>query len=285
MPTYIDPRSILHRSFTPPASMSQQVISPAQEYYWHSYASRFFESNGLDWHERLANLQHSRQTGDLTSFINMISQLLPVYQARNDLSHIDSVLMAHWTPDLHLGSSVINYVIEELRLPACLALTISDRGPDAALFALSSIANCQREDNHDSLLLIADQSNLPYHSSLLDSLTPENNACLFSVCCDERPLHYQGFCRHPQYTADTLTQSVDTLCRRFELQQERLCVVADPLLLAELPPSMTGIATNPHRVCAAPFVALAENYQPGCDYLLLVHHQDTLSAVALQGLE
>ncbi|AJC64656.1 MULTISPECIES: hypothetical protein [Dickeya] len=285
MPTYLDPRSILHRSFTAPISMPRQAISPAQEYYWHSYASRFFASNGLDWHERLVNVQHRSQTSDMTAFISMINQLLPVYRARNDLSHIDSVLMAHWTPDLHLGSSVINYVIESLGLPACLALTISDRGPDAALFALSSIANCQREDNHDSLLLVADQSSLPYHSDLLDSIAPENNACLFSVCCHERALHYRGFCRHPQPTAQTLPQTVTALCQRFDLQRNRLCVVAEPLLLATLPPSMNGIATNPHLVCAAPFVALAENYQPGCDYLLLVHYQDMLSAVALQGLE
>ncbi|MCI4002640.1 hypothetical protein [Dickeya dianthicola] len=285
MPTYLDPRSILHRRFASPASMPRQAISPAQEYYWHSYATRFFASNGLDWHERMANLQCSSRTSDLTSFINMIGQLLPVYRARNDLSHIDSVLMAHWTPDLHLGSSVINYVIESLRLPACLALTISDRGPDAALFALSSIANCQQEDNHDSLLLIADQSNLPYHSTLLESLAPENNACLFSVSCHEQPLRYRGFCRRPQPTADTLAPTVAQLCQHFALRQDRLCVVAEPLLLAALPPTLTGIVANPHLVCAAPFVALAEHYQPGRDYLLLVHYQDTLSAVALQGLE
>ncbi|WP_042873524.1 hypothetical protein [Dickeya poaceiphila] len=285
MPTYLDPRSILHRSFTSSASMPRQAISPAQEYYWHSYASRFFARNGLDWHERLVNLQCSSQTSDLTSFINMIGQLLPVYQAGNDLSHIDSVLMAHWTPDLHLGSSVINYVIETLRLPACLALTIRDRGPDAALFALSSIANCQQEDNHDSLLLIADQSSLPYQSSLLESIAPENNACLFSVCCHERSLRYQGFCRRPHTAANMLMQSVTELCQRFALRQDRLHIVAEPLLLTSLPSSIAGITTNPHLVCAAPFVALAENYQSGCDYLLLVHYQDMLSAVALQGLE
>ncbi|MGM3175136.1 hypothetical protein [Dickeya lacustris] len=285
MPTYLDPRLILHRQFSLPDTPRHHEVTPAQEYYWHDYTTRLFASNGLRWQEQLVNPQrYAKVVSDLTSFINMIGQLLPEYQAGHDTSHIDSVLMAHWTPDVHLGSSVVNYVIEALKLPACLALTISDRGPDAALFAFASIANCQQDDNHDALLLVADQCHLLYHSSLMTALNPQSNACLFSVSGHEQPLRYQGFCRHPLPDAAPLTPAVQHLSQRFSLRAERLCVIADPVLLADLPATTPGIATNPRLVCAAPFVALAEHYQPGQDYLLLVQHQHNLSALALRGV-
>ncbi|SLM65076.1 MULTISPECIES: hypothetical protein [Dickeya] len=285
MPTYLDPRLILHRHFPLPDVLPHHEVTPAQEYYWHDYTTRLFASNGLRWQEQLVNpQQYAKVVSNLTSFINMIGNLLPEYQAGNDTAHIDSVLMAHWTPDVHLGSSVVNYVIESLKLPACLALTISDRGPDAALFAFSSIANCQQDDDHDALLLIADQRHLLYRSALMTSLDPQSNACLFSVSGHEQPLRYQGFCRQAQPDTASLTPAVQRLSHHFSLRTHRLCVIAEPLLLAGLPASITPIATNPRLVCAAPFVALAEHYQPGQDYLLLVQHQQHLSALALRGL-
>ncbi|ACS83921.1 hypothetical protein [Musicola paradisiaca] len=278
MPTYLDPRSILHRSST----LTEEILPTGhqQRAYWHDYAARFLAANGLSWRDTLAN---PPPDGGLSSFISLLDPLLPTYRARHDLSRIDSVLMAHWTPDLHLGSSVINYVIHELGLPDCLALTISDRGPDAALFALASIANCQQENAGDALLLMADQGYLHYRSDLMSTLTPENNAGLLTLSRRPQALRYQGYHRQPLTTQRTVIAEVQHLIARFELRPQHTVIIADATLLALLPAAPLVIATHPQWLCAAPFAALAAHYQPGHDYLLLVEHQRRLSAVALRG--
>src|SRR5260370_40721871 len=96
--------------------------------------------------------------------------------ARNAvLTDVDFVLLAHWLPDLHLGSSVTNFAMHHLGLGKAFGFAISDRGLSAPFFALDCIDKYLRSGRNKARLLVMDQTHLLYKSGLTAALMPDKN--------------------------------------------------------------------------------------------------------------
>ncbi|MFU2318504.1 hypothetical protein [Rahnella sp. PCH160] len=278
---YLDPDDIISQSFH-----HTEVPLPEWEVdipHWRSYVQHFFAASGEPLSEKDEQVNAWISSNERAAFSDMVATLLPHLAPVVQPQRVKTVLMAHWTPDLHMGSSVVNLAIHQLGLSDCLALAISDRGPDAALFALDGLRDCLHGKAEDGLLLIAEQKSLMYSSPLMERLQPENNACLCLVNTQQRGLRYLGYQRLKTSTdfSETILQSVE----HFGLARERLILIGPEKCLANLHESFTTFAVNPRLLCAAPFVALRENWQPGRDYLLMSEHNGWISLCGMSAAE
>ncbi|TWC22889.1 MULTISPECIES: hypothetical protein [unclassified Pseudomonas] len=277
----LDPTDIVFQSFD-----HTEVPQPEWDTdipHWRSYAQHLFQANGETLNPQHDQVQAWVTSPERASFSDMITALLPRLAAVIEPGRVKTVLMAHWTPDLHMGSSVVNAAIHQLGLSACLALAISDRGPDAGLFALDGLNDCLAGKDEDGLLLIAEQKNLMYFSPLMAALQPENNACVCLLNKQQRGLRYQGFRRTPvdQWSSESLLRAIEQL----GLVKERLVLIGPARLLEIAPVGTQSFAVNPRLLCAAPFVALRALWQPQCDYLLISENDNGISLCGLAAEE
>ncbi len=273
----LDPADIVFQSFH-----QTETAMPADDPdipHWRSYAQHFFRANGQTLSPQDDQVQAWVTSPGRASFSDMITVLLPRLATVIDPARVKTVLMAHWTPDLHMGSSVVNAAIHQLGLHACLALAISDRGPDAGLFALDGLNDCLAGKDEDGLLLIAEQKSLMYASPLMTALQPQNNACVCLLNKQQRGLRYRGFRRTTlaQWSAQWLSHAIEQL----GLANERVTLIGPAHLLEAAHAGAHSFAVNPHLLCAAPFVALRTLWQPQRDYLLI---SDTDNGISLCGL-
>ncbi|QXH58087.1 hypothetical protein [Pseudomonas maumuensis] len=277
----LDPADIVFQSFhhteTPQPEWRAEVA------HWRSYVQHFFQANGRTLSPRDDQVQAWVDSQERASFSDMISAVLPRLAAVIQPQRVKTVLMAHWTPDLHMGSSVVNAAIHQLGLSACLALAISDRGADAGLFALDGLSDCLADKDEDGLLLIAEQKNLMYDSPLMARLQPENNACVCLLNSQQRGLRYRGFRRAPH--AKWSTEWLSHLIEQLGLVNERLTLIGPAQLLEVASAGTRALATNPHLLCAAPFVALRTFWEPQRDYLLISENDNGISLCGLAAEE
>nr|WP_283099554.1 hypothetical protein [Pseudomonas sp. MWU15-20650] len=277
----LDPADIVFQSF-------HQTEAPMPEWdadipHWRSYVQHFFQANGETLSPQDDQVQAWVTSQERASFSDMIAALLPRLAAVIDTARVKTVLMAHWTPDLHMGSSVVNAAIHQLGLRACLALAISDRGPDAALFALDGLNDCLAGKDEDGLLLIAEQKSLMYASKLMAGLQPQNNACVCLLNKQQRGLRYRGLRRVPlaQWSNETLMHAVGQL----GLAKERLTLIGPAGRLEAAHAGVRSYASDPHLLCAAPFVALRTLWEPQRDYLLISENDNGISLCGLAAEE
>ncbi|NKI73719.1 hypothetical protein Dpoa2040_000938 [Dickeya sp. CFBP 2040] len=276
---YLDPKDIFYRSFV--FTEKNQPEWEQEIPHWHSYIQHFFHSNGLQLTAEQERVNEWINSPERAAFSDMILALLPEVQAVISPDRIRTLLMAHWTPDLHMGTSVVNATIHALGLADCLALAISDRGPDAAIFALDGLNDCLAGKDEDGLLLIAEQKNLMYHSPLLDQLKPENNACVCLVNTLRRGLQYRGYVRHLQ---DKLSGSlVREVIRKAELDGTNTVVIGPSSALEAINGEFQTHPTEASLLSAAPFVALSKHCQPEKNYLLVSAFQGEFSFSAFAG--
>lgn len=273
----LDPADIVCESFhhTEVAMPEWDVDIP----HWRSYMQHFFKANGQTLSPQHDQVQAWVTSTERASFSDMIALLLPRLAAVVDPTRVQTVLMAHWTPDLHMGSSVVNAAIHQLGLSACLALAISDRGPDAGLFALDGLNDCLADKDEDGLLLIAEQKNLMYFSPLMAALQPENNACVCLLNKQQRGLRYRGFRRVP--VAQWSTARLLDVAAQLGLAPQRLTLIGPARLLEAAHADVQSFAINPHLLCAAPFVALRTHWEPLRDYLLISENDNGISLCGL----
>lgn len=269
----LDPADIVFQSFhqTEAAMPADDLDIP----HWRSYAQHFFRANGQTLSPQDDQVDAWVTSPGRASFSDMIAVLLPRLATVIDPARVKTVLMAHWTPDLHMGSSVVNAAIHQLGLSACLALAISDRGPDAGLFALDGINDCLAGKDEDGLLLIAEQKSLMYASPLMTALQPQNNACACLLNKQQRGLRYRGFRRTTlrHWSTEWLLHAVEQL----GLTSERLSLIGPAPLLEAAHASTHSYAVNPQLLCAAPFVALRTLWEPQRDYLLISESANGIS--------
>jgi len=278
---YLDPADIVSQSFH-----HTDVPQPEWETdipHWRSYVQHFFAANGEPLSQENEQVNTWITSNERAAFSDMVATLLPYLAPVVQPQRVKTVLMAHWTPDLHMGSSVVNLAIHQLGLTDCLALAISDRGPDAALFALDGLSDCLQGKAEDGLLLIAEQKSLMYFSPLMARLQPENNACLCLVNTQQRGLRYLGYQRLK--TSADFSEAILQSVEHFGFTRERLTLIGPQNCLASLPEGFTSLAVNPCLLCAAPFVALGQNWQPGRDYLLMSEHNGRISLCGLAAAE
>ena len=278
---YLDPADIVSQSFH-----HTEVPQPEWEAdipHWRSYVQHFFAASGETLNVENEQVSAWISSDERAAFSDMVATLLPQLAPVVEPQRVKTVLMAHWTPDLHMGSSVVNLAIHQLGLTDCLALAISDRGPDAALFALDGLSDCLHGKAEDGLLLIAEQKSLMYFSPLMARLQPENNACLCLLNTQQRGLRYLGYQRLK--TSANVNEAILQSVEHFGLTRERLTLIGSEQCLASLPQEFTSFAVNPHLLCAAPFVALLECWRPGRDYLLLSEYNGRISLCGLVATE
>ncbi|HHQ4530369.1 TPA: hypothetical protein ACSP1Y_004184 [Aeromonas hydrophila] len=250
--------------------------------HWEGFMEAFFESNGLEYsREYDSRVKECIEAEDKSAFSSMIDVLLPRLAGTTAFDDVNTVLMAHWTPDLHLGTSVVNHAIHSLNLSSdCFGLAISDRGLSAPLFALECLQRNLGHLNQSALLLVADQKNLLYKSELMNRLSPFNSACVIKLDINGTGWRYQGYRKVPRVSSAQIAESVSRLKDELGLPSDTPVIGAKECLDG-LPPSDRHIAINPRLLCSAPFFALQQQGSTDHDYLLIVHEQNILYAVGL----
>jgi hypothetical protein len=254
--------------------------------YWEDYTAAFFQSNGRAYRPEDSNVRGWLQAADRAPFVRMADVLLSRLAAQTALHDVEFVLLAHWLPDLHLGTSVTNFAMHHLGLRTAFGFAISDRGLAAPFVAFDCIDRYLRSGHRKALLLVMDQKHLLYHSPLRDSLNPDNNACIMLL--ERRPtpgLTYLGYRRlviaSPASVDHTCLAIMASLCLR---SHTTTIITSDPLMASLTLPAHT-VTADPHLVCAAPFAALSEVLAPNRDYLLLARDGQAVCGVAFRSPE
>ncbi|MFP1746645.1 hypothetical protein ACLED1_14015 [Lonsdalea quercina] len=277
----LHPRDILWKTFGELEPFNPVWLDEVD--HWEGYIAAFFQSNGLPWDPAQSRVVECISAEDKAPFVRMMDSLLPSLQARADYQDIDVVMMAHWTPDLHLGTSVVNHVVHQLNLSEqSFALAISDRGLSAPLFAFDALHRYLRHSDRRALLLIADQKHLLYRSPLMQALAPHNSACIVAVNRSSEGWRYLGYQRRER-DALGLAAHCEGLKQHFGLT-DRYRLVASPTLLSSLPAHGHPIPADDRLLCTSLFAAL-EQSDTRYDHLLLLQEETTITALAFQGTE
>ncbi|MDW6093392.1 hypothetical protein SBX64_12625 [Vibrio rhizosphaerae] len=304
MKTVINQQQIIWDTFGHLETFNPEWLE--QQDHWEDFIAAFFKSNGLAYDSNMSRVETCIRAEDKAAFASMFEQLLPRLRQSTDLSDVDTVILAHWTPDLHLGTSVVNYVIHSLELgEQSFGLAISDRGLSAPFMALDCAHRYIQERDSSALLLIADQKHLLYRSALMDALAPENSACIVKINRSGSGWSYAGYRKHTHVTERDLGQSVQEMITHFGLSPQTR-IIASPALLTQL--SDAGqlpehdeasvktderyvgidekyIAIDEKLLCAAPFAALEQYGQPEQDYLLVRYDEGILTGVGFSHQE
>ncbi|SCW88832.1 hypothetical protein SAMN02927900_06144 [Rhizobium mongolense subsp. loessense] len=276
----LDPKRIVWNTFDglePPIAGWQDQVD-----YWEDYTSRFFRSNGKDYTRDDSNVARWLTASDRAPFANMLLALLPILRERADLCDLDLVILAHWLPDIHLGTSVTNLALHSLGIDDGLGFAVSDRGRSASLFALHCIGRYLANGRKKALLVTMDQKHLLYRSPIVEAANPFNAASMvvLSQGCED-PLHYRGYRRLPNQPCDTVETAAYRLAKRFDLDAANCILVADRHILPHVDWSGPVLPQEPRLLCSAPFAALADHSAEGRDYLLMNWETDGASGVYL----
>jgi hypothetical protein len=251
--------------------------------YWEDFTAAFFRSNGLEYHAGDSNVKEWLEAEDRAPFVKMAEVLLTRLATNTVLNDVDFVLLAHWLPDLHLGSSVTNFAMHHLGLDNAFGFAISDRGLSAPFFALDCIDKYLRSGRNQALLMVMDQKHLLYKSGLTAAVRPANNACIMLLARRTGPgLVYLGYCRQVITSPACLPQECLALFDSLSLRREVTTVITSDGLFAGL--SLPGQIrkADPRLVCAAHFVELSKSLVPDRDYLLLTRDTQSICGVAFR---
>lgn len=289
----IQPDDLVWRTFSsasaPTCDDASRVPHPSQA-LMADYLRAFFRSHGETAEPDSTVL--NRWLNSSHSFTAMMQALLPELQARHTLQPLDVVVFAHWTPDSDLGCAVSNALIHACEAHHAFGFSISDRGLAAPLFALHVIDDylaCE-DDRHEALLMIADQEIAPYPSERLAQLRPQKNCCLMRI--EKRPagqasgLVFEGYYRQPYADNGDLTVTLRHLLARLPMQETLpLTLLGSPALIEALQggaPHCQLLSVPESLLCAAPFVYLKQQAQPGHRYLLAVPEARHLTTCVLR---
>ncbi|MGL6209188.1 MAG: hypothetical protein ACRC14_05085 [Paracoccaceae bacterium] len=279
MTVRLDPRHIAHAEFA--GLDAAQPAAPEDLAYWEDFNHRFFRSNGLGYEASDTNVRAWLGAPERASFSAMVDALLPRLAEQVDVSDIDFIILAHWLPDLHLGTSVTNFAMHKLGLTDSFGFAISDRGRSAPLFALDCIDRYLRPERARALLMVMDQKHLLYRAPLVEMLEPANSAALMVLEHGGKTgLHLAGYRRATGVPVTAIAAKLRAWCAEFSLDPEATRVIADPMVLAHADHQGLVLAQSPRLMCSAPFAALS---QCGGDMptLLVGHEQDCLTGICL----
>jgi hypothetical protein len=280
MMLHLDPKHIVWNRFgclEPPLQNWTEAVT-----FWEDYTTAFFRSNGIPYAPHESNVKECIQETDRASFVKMAEVLLARLADVTVLRDVELVLLAHWLPDFHLGTSVTNFAMHYLNLEGAFGFAISARGLSAPLFALECMHRYLRDGKRKGLLMVMDQKHLLHKSRVKDSMRPDNNGCVMVL---ERRhgagLAYLGYRRVmscPESLSENVAGMLHSLCLRVNVTT---IITADRALASVSLPGRTVIADE-HLVCAAPFVALSEVVEPDRDYLLVTRDDHCLYGVGFR---
>jgi hypothetical protein len=280
MTVSLDPKQIVWNTFDglePPIAGWQDQVG-----YWEDYTSRFFRSNGRDYMQEDSNVARWLSASDRAPFANMLLALLPLLRERADLGDLDLVILAHWLPDIHLGTSVTNLALHSLGIDDGLGFAVSDRGRSAPFFALHCIGRYLAHGRRKALLVTMDQKHLLYRSPVVEAIHPFNAASM--VVLREGgagPLNYRGYRRLSGQEYETVGRAARQLAEQFDVDLENCTLVADRHILPQVDWPGPVLPQEQRLLCSAPFAALASQEADGCDYLLMNWEDGVASGVYL----
>lgn len=264
---------------TPPAYSDEDIR------YWDNYTAALFRSNGMAYTSAHSNVKECLRAQDRTPFVGIAEALLKRLTDCAVLDDVDFIVLAHWLPDLHLGSSVTNFAMYHLGLKSAFGFAISDRGLSAPLFALDCIDKYLRDDRRKALLMVMDQKYLLYKSRLSDSVKPDNCGCVMLLeRCSTPQLSYLGYRRMALPRAESLPDNCRSMFASLSLQRDTTTMITADPQLASLAPAQVVLA-DARLVCAAPFAALSEAVAPNRDYLVMTRDSNCLCGVGFRSAE
>ena len=283
MTLFVDTNQIVWDSFgelEPPQPEWRDQIE-----YWQDYLEKFFHSNGMTYDPADDNIEQWLLADDRAPFSLMVRELLPRLPEDAGLDDTDAVLLAHWLPDLHMGTSVTNFVMHELGLKDCFGFAISDRGLSAPFFAFDTLYKSLRAQKRKGLLVIADQKHLLYKSDMVSKLNPRNAATVVRMDLDNtNGFAYCGYQRVARQDVDTARAAIDTAIAGFALPTENVSLIGPKSLLDAAEVAQAArIDTEESLICSAPFAAFAEVSDMSRDYVLLCEDERHITALGLKG--
>ena len=285
MTLYIDPAHIISDQFgelEPPKPEWVEQIA-----YWEDYVKKFFLSNGMTFNSDDSNVEQWLMASDRAPFSEMVRQLLPRLSDQADIATTEAILFSHWLPDLHMGTSVTNFIMHQLGLKDCFGFAISDRGLSAPFFAFDTLHKYLKAGRGTGLLVIADQKHLLYKSEMVARLSPRNVATVVRLDrSNTKGFEYRGYARRTLPRGDRGTEALFTLLAEFDLDPVRTTLIGPQSLLATADIPQVGIRlTEDSLICSAPFAVFADKPDLCRDYLLLCQDDARITALGFKGGE
>ncbi|MEP3300176.1 MAG: hypothetical protein ABJO27_27450 [Pseudoruegeria sp.] len=255
-----------------------------QEDYWEDFNNRFFKSNGRVYDAAQdSNVKTWLTASDRAPFSAMADRLIDTLSERVDLTDVDLVLLAHWMPDLHLGTSVTNFAQHKLSIDDGLGFAVSDRGPSAPLFAIDMAARYLEKGKRKALVMTMDQKHLLYRTPLVDQMRPRNaGAILLLEAGGSGGLQYGGYTRAANIPQTDVADYITQVCIDAGLDRKDVTIIAAPDLVVHLASDGPVAPYEMDRLCAGPFAALAELQALKGSVVLVTYYNGELVTVLLQ---
>jgi hypothetical protein len=276
MTMHISPNSLIHATFN-----GLEAVDPAWQNdhaYWEEFNASFFAANGMAYDPAVnSNVANWVSATDRAPFAAMADALLAQLRDRVDLTDVSTVFLAHWLPDVHLGTSVTNYVMHALGLENAFGLAFSDRGLSAPLYAMDTIAKTLENKGGKALLLVMDQRNFLYRTPALDALDLTNSASAMVLDMSKVGLGYQGYTRRTASPSSDLTPYLKDMAAELGLDAKATTFVVSSDHIDKVN-GLTTVPSNPAHACAAPFAVLQE-MDGDAPVILVTCDDDMLCAV------
>ncbi|MDW6001394.1 beta-ketoacyl-[acyl-carrier-protein] synthase family protein [Vibrio mangrovi] len=246
------------------------------------YLQAFCQANGKPFVPEDSRVREWLAGENQVSFTTMAEVLVTQLGSKTDLSDLDMVILAHWTPDAELGQAVTNYVLHRLALEDTFAFALSDAGLVSPFMALDCIDRYLPAQQGKALLLVMDQNSLMSHSPAVDQHSVANAASGMIVERHGSGLQIQT--RTYDCTgAEAESTLLQQLSEQFGLTPESTTVICEPEIAARLSPQLHIRCTRPDLLCTAPFWEMQQAIAAGKDstqlsvftqhFVLLSQHQ------------
>ncbi len=285
MTLYIDPAHIISDQFgelePPKPEWTEQIA------YWEDYVKKFFLSNGMYFDSSDSNVEQWLMAPDRAPFSEMVRKLLPRLSNKVDMGTTEAILFSHWLPDLHMGTSVTNFIMHQLGLKDCFGFAISDRGLSAPFFAFDTLYKYLKAGRDTGLLVVADQKHLLYKSEMVARLNPCNAATVVRLDTrNTKGFEYRGYARRTLAKGDQGTAALLSLLAEFNINAARTTLIGPKSLLETADvPDVRIDHTEDSLVCSAPFAVFADQPDLTMNYLLLCQDETTITALGFKGVE
>lgn len=279
MTMHIAPNSLYHATFA-----GLETVDPAWQNdhaYWEEFNAAFFASNDMPYDPAInSNVANWVSATDRAPFSAMADALIAELKSRVDLTDISTIILAHWLPDVHLGTSVTNYVMHQLGLSNAFGLALSDRGTSAPLYALDTISKILANQGGRALLLVMDQRNFLYRTDALDALSPLNSASAMILDTASDGLVYRGYARRD---GNDITAMLRASALDLGMTPEAATFIVSADVIGQIQ-GLHCLPSDPAHVCAAPFAVL-QHMQIDGPVVLVSYENNTLCAVGFEKVQ
>lgn len=251
--------------------------------YWEEFVELFFQSNGIEYSSEKSNVREWLVSKERAPFVKMAEVLIDRLSDFEN-SQLDYVFLAHWLPDVHLGTSVTNFAMHKLGVNRAFGIAFSDSGLEAPFIALDCIKQ-SLNDERQGIVMVMDQKCLLYKSSLVDELQPKNTCSIIRLKKDKKQkpgLRIEGIYRR-NLIASRMTAECESAAKHFGFEPSNTVLISsDQSLVGSSHSFRISLLADRRHVCAAPFVALAQLAEPFELCMLVTIADGRLTALGLR---